>query len=501
MKHTKFFAAFLFVMVMSSAAVAQIVSPVDFMRGNPRVMNANPATFIPERGYFDFLLGGFNFGVQNIGLKYDNFFRFNNMGQPTVLDLDKGIASLRDVNYVNNYFNLDVFSFGRRTRHGFFTYTHKIREIESFSYSKDLVQLLAKGNSAFLGARPANIDLGIAMRAFQEFDFGYQMCLLDQLNVGVRLKFLMGLANVKTDALNIKLYTDPDTYALSLMAKGIVNATVPYGFDIVDGNLVPDNAFNVGALFKNYGAGIDLGAEYKIDNQIGVAAAINDLGVISWNTYSAELDAGLQDGGSFYHDGAFVFSGITQDHVNGIINDPNYLNHLLDSLSNYYQFGMKKTAGYKTGLNTNMMVRGYYDFDPENRLSAQIMGYNMGLGMKPAMTIAYTGTFGNKYDVVATYTMMPGSYDNVGVGLSANFGGLMFYVATNNLFGFFNPANISQMNLQFGISFTAGDKVSRDETVVIKREKKHLDEESDEESEEASEKESEEEVNTTSDEE
>ena len=484
MKHTRFFTAFLFVMVMSSSAFAQIVSPVDFMRGNPRMLDANPASFVPEHGYFDFLLGGFNIGVQNIGLKYDSFFRFNNMGQPIVLDLDKGVASLRDVNYLNNYFNLDVFSFGRRTKHGFFTYTHKIREIETFSYSKDLVQLLAKGNSAFLGARSANIDLGISERVFQEFDFGYQMCLLDELNVGVRLKFLMGLANVKSDALNIKLYTDADTYALSLLANGSVNATVPYGFEIEDGQLVPAEGFNVGSLFKNYGAGIDLGAEYKIDDQIGVAAAINDLGMISWKTYSVQGNAGLQNGGSFYHDGAFVFQGITQQHVDGIINDPNYLNHLVDSLSNYFQFGLKKTAGYKTGLTTNMMVRGYYDFDSENRLSAQIMGYNMGLGMKPAMTIAYTGTFGDKYDVVATYTMMQGSFDNIGVGLSANFGGLLLYIATNNLFGFFNPANISQMNLQFGISFTAGEKVSRDETIVIKREKKHLDVESDEESEE-----------------
>ena len=495
MKHIRVFTVLLFMAVMSSTAVAQILSPIDFMRGNPRSMYANPATFVPEHGYFDFLLGGVNLGVQNIGLKYDNFFRFNNLGQPIVLDLDKGIASLRDVNYLNEYLNLDLFSFGRRTEHGFFTYSHRIREIESFSYSKDLVQLLAKGNSAFLGARPANIDLGLSLRVFQEFSIGYQMCLTDQLNIGLRVKLLMGLANVKTNALNIKLYTDPDTYALSVLAKGSIDATIPYKFVIDNGQISSDGNFNAATLFKNYGGGIDLGAEYKFDDQIGVAAAINDLGLISWKTYSANFNAGLQDGGSFYHDGAFVFQGITEDQVNGMINDPNYLQALVDSLPNYLQLDMANVVGYKTGLTTNMMIRGYYDFDPENRLSAQFMGYNMGLGMKPALTFAYTGTFGEKYDVVATYTVMQGSHDNIGVGLSANFGGLLLYVATNNLLGFFNPANISQMNLQFGISFTAGGKVSRSETVVLKREKKMY-----EDSEESTEETDEETTDTTTEE-
>ena len=87
--------------------------------------------------------------------------------------------------------------------------------------------------------------------------------------------------------------------------------------------------------------------------------------------------------------------------------------------------------------------------------------------MKPAVTLAYTGSFGDKYDVVTTYTMMPGSFDNIGLGLSANFGGLLLYIASNNILGFFNPANSSQIHAQFGISFTSGEFVSRAETVVM----------------------------------
>ena len=469
MKQIRIYIAFFFVMTLSSVATAQFVSPVDFMRNNPRAVFANPAFFTSDYGYFDLGLGGINIGVQNIGLKYDKFFRFNANGQPTVLDLDQGVASLRDVNYLNTYVNFDVFNCGRRTQHGFFTYTHRIREYESLSYNKDLVQLAAQGNAAFLGeSNPADISVKLAARAYQEFDFGYQMSLMEELNIGVRLKFLMGFIDAKTKVMNAKLYTDPETYALKLMTEASVTGALPYQFVMEDGKLqIVDRRFNPANLFKNYGAGIDLGAEYQFNDQWGAAAALNDLGFIRWNNYSVNFSGELQDNGSFYDNGAFVFSGLTSEQVNDIMNNPDYAGALVDSLTGYFRLTPQNLVGYTTGLNTNLMLRGYYDLTPSNRFLAQFTGYNLGLGMKPALTLAYAGSFAEKYDVVATYTLTPGACDNFGIGLSANFGGLLLYVASNNVFGFFNPANRGLLNAQFGISFTSGDRISRSETIIL----------------------------------
>ena len=470
MKQIRIFATVLFMMTLSSVATAQFVSPVDFMRNNPRAAFANPAVYTADYGFFDFALGGINIGFQNIGLKYDKFFRFNNNGQPTAVDLDAGVASLRNVNSLNTYVNFDIFNCGRRTKYGYFTYTHRFREVESLQYSKDLVQLLANGNAAFLGeSNPADISIGLSARAFQEFDFGYQMSLTEELNIGVRLKFLMGFIDAKTTTLNAKLYTDPDTYALRLMTKANVTASLPVEIVNDGGSLgLKDNHFNPATLFKNYGGGIDLGAEYKINEHCGAAAALNDLGFIRWNTYAISFSGELQDNGEFYDNGAFVFSGLTQEQVNSMMNDPNYVSNLVDSLQGYFQLTSQNLVDYTTGLYTNLMLRGFYDVTPEHRFTAQFMGYNMGMGMKPAMTFAYTGSFAEKYDLVAAYTMVPGGCDNLGVGLSANFGGMLIYVATNNLFGFFNPANRSMLNAQFGISFTSGEKNDRSETIVLR---------------------------------
>ena len=470
MKHTRIFATLALLVGMGTASFAQMISPVDFMRNNPRSNNANPAFFIKDYGYFDLGLGGLNIGVENIGLKYDNFFRFNSAGQPTVLDLNQGLASLGDENYIGTYFNFDIFSCGRRTKHGYFTYVHRIREVQSLSFNKDLVQLLANGNAAFLGEEnPADINLGLAARAFQEFDLGYQMALEEHLNIGFRLKFLMGFMDAKTNNFNVKLYTDPTTYALKIMSAADIQATLPYQFVMENGELqIVDKRFNPANLFKNYGFGVDLGAEYIINEHFGVAAAVNDLGRITWNNYSINLLSQIQDAGSYYDNGAFVFTGLTSDQVNSIMNDPDFASNLLDSLSGYLDVNFQNATKYTTGLNANFMVRGYFDANASNRFSAQFTGYNLGLGIKPAVTLAYTGSFSDKYDLVATYTMMPGSYDNVGIGLSANFGGLLLYVASNNVLGFFNPANSSHLNAQFGISLTSGEFVSREEAIIIR---------------------------------
>lgn len=471
MKQFRIYTTLFLMMALSSVATAQFVSPVDFMQNNPRSTFANPAFYTKDYGYFDLFLGGYNIGVQNIGLKYDNFFRFNENGQPTTLVLDEGVASLRDVNYLNTYFNFDIFNCGRRTRHGYFTYSHRLREVETMSYNRDLVKLAINGNSAFLGeSNPADINIGLSARVFQEFDFGFQMCLTEHLNIGMRLKFLMGYINAKTDVMNIKLYTDPETYALRLRPEASVTGVLPYEFVVSDDGEVriKDARFNPVNLFKNYGGGVDLGAEYKFNEYWGVAAALNDLGFIKWNNFAVNFSADLQDNGSYYDNGAFVFTGLTSEQVNSIMNDPNFAEQMMDSLMGYLHYSPQNLVEYTTGLNTNLMIRGYVDVNPQNRFSAQFTGYNMGLGMKPAMTLAYTGSFSDKYDLVATYTVLPGSYDNLGVGLSANFGGLLMYVASNNVLAFFNPANRSMLNAQFGISFTSGTFTNRSEMVVVK---------------------------------
>lgn len=477
MKKIRIIALLLMTGVFSAMTMAQNISPVDFMRNNPRANFANPASFTSVFGYFDLALGGINVTAQNIGFKYDNFAQFNAAGQPVAINLNQGVASLRNTNYLNTFLNFDIFNCGRQTRYGYFTYSHRIREMETFRYNKGMMELLANGNGAFLGTdHPATVDLGVALRAYQEFNFGYQMCLTENLNIGARVKFIMGLADAKSKSFNMQLVTDPQTYALSVSGGVDVRTTLPYELSLEQGHLsVVDSRFNIANLFKNYGAGIDLGAEYRINDQFGVAASINDLGFINWNHFSTRFYAGVENSGSYYQNGALVFQGLSSSQVNDLINGNADFSGYIDSLIRYFNIGAETMPGYTSGLNTTMMVRGYYDLTPQHRFSAQLTGYASGVGFRPAMTLAYVGSFLNNFDVVTTYTMMKGSYGNLGIGLSANLGGSLFYIASNNVLGFFNPVNTSNLNIQFGITFTSGYRYDRSDRIVIKEKAEEVD--------------------------
>jgi hypothetical protein len=49
--------------------------------------------------------------------------------------------------------------------------------------------------------------------------------------------------------------------------------------------------------------------------------------------------------------------------------------------------------------------------------------------------------------------MMPHSYDNIGLGVSAMIETCNIYLITNNLIGLFRPLNMSGFNAQVGIVF------------------------------------------------
>ena len=77
----------------------------------------------------------------------------------------------------------------------------------------------------------------------------------------------------------------------------------------------------------------------------------------------------------------------------------------------------------------------------------------MGSSFRPAMTVAYCGSFFDNFNLCATYTVMPNSYDNIGIGLSTMIATCNIYLTTNNIIGFFKPLNASGFNAQAGIVF------------------------------------------------
>lgn len=434
---------------------AQQASPVDFMRLNPYQMNANPATDLPYQSVMSLVIGNIGLDVQNTTLHYDNLFDFDAQGRPATINLRQFANSLKKNNYLGLNANLDLFTLYKRFDKNLWTFNWGVKVQGDLKYSDGLFKLLGYGNGAFVGEdNPVKVNMDLNVMAYQEWAVGYQMNVTEQLSVGGRVKLLFGVVDVKTDAFNAELFTDSDTYALRLKEHALVKAAMPNAVYVDEsGKLKGDGPFSMGELFRNPGFGIDVAAEYRFDEEFSAVAAIHDLGFIHWGKNNLSMTSQLNDVGQFYDNGSFLFSGLDWEQIQLISSDELYREQFLDTLKQYFQLELAPLEKYNTALNTNILLRGNYDLDDQNRFSAQVQGCFLGSGFRPALTLAYCGSFYDNLNVCATYTMMPHSYDNIGFGISAMIETCNIYLTTNNLFGLFKPMNTSRFNAQVGIVF------------------------------------------------
>lgn len=434
---------------------AQQVSPVDFMRYNPYQMNANPATDLPYSSVMSLVIGDIGIDLQNTTLRFDNCFDFDAQGRPATINLHKLANSLKEDNYIGFDVNVDLFTLYKRLKKGMITINYGVKAQGDFAFNEGLFDLAAYGNSAFVGNdNPAMVNMDINAMGYQELAVGYQWNVTEQLSLGGKAKLLFGVANVKTDAFDAQLYTDPDSYALRLKENIAMKTALPNVIYVDEtGHLKADGPFSVGELFRNPGFGVDLAAEYRFDERFSAVAAVRDLGFIHWGKHNIAMSGQVNDMGHFYDNGDFLFEGLNVDEVQRILSDDNYRKHFLDTLQRYFQVGFSPMDKYTTALNTNLLLRGNFDLDARNRFSAQVQGRFLGSGFRPALTLAYCGSFWNNFNVCATYTMMPHSYDNIGLGVSAMIETCNIYLTTNNLIGLFKPLNTSAFNAQVGIVF------------------------------------------------
>ena len=439
----------------SGFSVAQSVSPVDFMPLNPYQINANPAADLPYESVMSIIIGNVGLDVQNSTLRYDNLFEFDAQGRPTTLNLRQFANSLEESNYLGLNAHLDFFTLYRRLNKGMLTVNYGVKAQGDAKYNDGLFNLLAYGNGAFVGEdNPVNVTMDLYAQAYQEFAVGYQINVTDELSVGGRAKLLFGIGNVTTDVFEAQLLTDPNTYALRLRENIAMRASMPNAVYLdEEGRLKSDGRFSVGDLFHNPGFGIDLGAEYRFNEQFSVVAAVNDLGFIHWSNNNFSMKGAVDEIGQFYDNGDFLFNGLDWEQLQSISNDETYREQFMDTLKQYFQLDCALLGAYITSLNTNLLLRGNYDLDANNRFSAQVQGQFLGTGFRPALTLAYCGSFFDNLSVCATYTAMPNSYANFGLGLGAMIATCHIYLATNNIVGCFNPLNNPGFNVQAGIVF------------------------------------------------
>lgn len=449
----KYLLIFGFILSLSHLA-AQESRTVHFMQFNPYSNLLNPAAEVKYTAYFSLpVISNINLNIENTGFNYDKIFKDNGTGK--TLTINKFIDNLHKTNRLNLNFNLDVLTFGFKAGDLFVTFSDRIRADAYLFYPQTLFKLPLQGNMNYID-EPAEFDnLAVNANIYNELGIGFRYQINEHWAVGFKPKFLIGLANIKTEDCHFKLTTDPETYNLNMQENFSINSACLVDFS----NL---NNFNVSdiskCLFKNLGFAIDLGVNYKINDKWSVGAAVSDLGFIHWTTFAENYESHTEDGGRYYSDGQFYFSGIDASQI---VDDEDYMDKFVDSLEAYFPVNSSSVKSYNSATYAKLVVEGRYQIHPNHAFSMMFRGDIINQFFIPSLTVAWDGMIGNFLNLCVNYTVLPHSYANVGVGVGFAFNGFQLYVATDNVLAPIKMLSTRQAGLQAGIVFSWGKHKSK----------------------------------------
>ena len=278
--------AFLFTLLLASGAAAQNPTAY-FMEGSTLRSQFNPA-FAPLRGYVNIPgLGGLDINVSG-NLSIDKILYPRNGKLVTLLDSSVSTADALSGLKADNLLGLDtrvnLIGFGAFTRNhkNFWSFDLNARVTTDATLPYSLFDFLKRGNSGDIS------DIGITADSYLEAGFNYSFPLLDdKLYIGVRAKFLMGVARARMYFTQFNVSHNEERWLIN--AAGGLDITAA-GLDVkTELNDHGEEVYKMDDISlkptspAGYGFAVDFGATYDILPNLQASLAVNDLGFIGWS--------------------------------------------------------------------------------------------------------------------------------------------------------------------------------------------------------------------------
>ena len=432
----KFMGALLLMMGFVLPANAQFLRTSYFMEGTHYRMQLNPA-LAPTSGYFNIpAIGSLNVSASS-----------NSLGTQDIIDIidnsdgfynnQKFMNRLSNDNRLNVNVNTDILSFGWYKGKNFWSVNVGARV--------DLGAQIPKSMFSFLH----DID---------QDGFSWNN---SKLTVGGRVKVLLGLAraemNINQFDLNLDVpnpqYTNYADYEsrgelspsdwygahYDYSANGNVITTLKGGGMTFDNNGMIDNFdLDAGDLgIAGSGFGIDLGASYKVWDNLTVSASILDLGFLKWKESETTVA---------------TVSGEAHETIDA----SNYDRYIGGDFLSFERFdfeeGSPEKVKTKTRLYSTLLLAGEYGL-LNNKLSVGAMYTARFAEPKTLNELTFLATFRPKNWLNAAISYSPIQASGKSIGLAVKLGPL--FVGTDYMFF---GGNSKSVNGFLGISFPLGGK-------------------------------------------
>lgn len=441
-----------------SAASAQQIRTAYFMDKATARTALNPA-FRPDRGYVGIpVLGSLSVAYGSNGVSLDHLLFQNNGRLVTFMDAsvpDNFLNNLKKNNQLNTEFSTKILSGGWYAGRGFWTVGVGVNATVSANVPKTLFEFMKRG-TGLEGATYNIKNLHAYADSYVDLSVGYSRPINDRLTVGGTYKFLMGAGNsdVYLDEMNAVMNGDmwkiTSRGRMAASAKGLMieNAT--------DNNDQPyiDNFDYDSPGIAGFGSAIDVGASYKILDNLTVSAAVLDFGFISWSKGSTLR--GISDG-EFYFDGFDLPIG---DQKGSSIQEQ--LDDMTDNIKDLVHFTEDpKHRGRTTMLRSTINVGGEYSI-LDNRLSFGLLSSTRFYKPKAytELTVSVNYRPVEWFATTVSYSLIHSAFKTFGLALNFSPSWINFFVGSDYMITKVTPQCVPikahASNLYFGLSVPLG---------------------------------------------
>ena len=315
---------------------------------NPAFGNENEYVSMPALGNFNVALNG-NLNLTdvlyNVNEKTTTFLN-------PMVSVEEFMSNLEDKNTLGMNLKIDILSVGFKGLGGYNTIGINARVNENTTIPKALFSLAKEGatNSTY------DIkDFNAHANAYVEVAFGHSRNINKHLRIGATLKFLVGGGNVDAEFEKAQLTLGENAWTAvtnATVQSSIKGAFYTHAKNNNTGHEYVDGIDIDGAGIGGFGAAVDLGAVYTLNDDWQFSASVLDLGFIQWDSNIVASTNGDQA----FTTADYTFN-VNDDASNSFENE---MDKLKDDISALYELNDMGNSGSRTkmlGATLNLGVR------------------------------------------------------------------------------------------------------------------------------------------------
>ena len=452
-----------------ATALSAQVEPLYFLRSNNARMQYNPG--LPARQKFHLGIGAGNFAFSlNTGpLTYNNLFVQGEDGYKYI-NVEQLIYALKQPKEQTGRleFRTEVLNFGLAIGNTSAGVSLQLRSDAAVRMPGEAFAYLLEGNAEYVGM-PVTSEMSANGCAFMEAGLTLQHTFMKRFTIGVRPKYMVGLACVQTREGELRLFTDND-WNLHVGGVADISLLFPDENTYVTDNGNASYSSIMHAARHGHGFGLDAGADVMLTDHIGLSFAMLDLGDIRWDGADRyrrrRLTVGLNPDCPYYEDGDLVFKGIDYDQLRQLVEGDKPFEHIADSLKEWlvYTWTEDSATAFRYNLVPKAMAEVRYSLTDNHSLSALLRTDFLPEKVMPSVTLGYSGHF-PFVDLGFSYTLWDnyGRKNLLGVGFDFKAGPVHWMLTLHQLEmdwkeGRFQWKNMRQVAFQAGFYFAFGKR-------------------------------------------